>query len=252
MGHGGGDDGGNDERWLVSYADFITLLMVMFVVFYSMSQVDVEKYKKLSESMRVVFNGGGPSQVVDANINQGGGAEDGVSKPITIPGIPRQPPDASYVAGQLNSMLLSFNLGSGIYVETTIEGILISLSEKLLFLPGTQDLTHEAYQVLDTISVMLNPVDNQIKVVGHTDSTPPIDPRYKDNWELSVARAVVVGNYLIDNGMSPERLILSGASEYKPIFPNDTPEHRALNSRADIIVVYKAGTDVVDFYPEEN
>jgi len=248
MSHGGGDDGGNDERWLVSYADFITLLMVMFVVFYSMSQVDVEKYKKLSESMRVVFNGGGPSSIVDANINQGGGAEDGISKPITIPGIPQHPPDAATVASQLNTMLLSFNLGSGISVETNIDGILISLSEKLLFTPGTPELSPEAYQVLDTISVMLNPIENQIKVVGHTDNTSPKDPRYKDNWELSVARSVVVGNYLISMGLAPERLILSGAGEYRPIFDNDTAEHRELNSRADIIVVYKAGTDVVDFY----
>src|SRR5574342_284821 len=83
---------GHDERWLVSYADFITLLMVLFVILYSMGQVDVEKYRRLADSMCSAFTLGGASQVVDSQINQAGGnSEDGTSKPIVVPGIPEGP-----------------------------------------------------------------------------------------------------------------------------------------------------------------
>ena len=95
MSHGGGEGGG--DRWLVSYADFITLLMVLFVVLYSMGQVDVEKYKQLADSLRAAFTlGGGPVKVVDSQISQGGGRNpDGVPNPIVVPGIPDKPPASS-------------------------------------------------------------------------------------------------------------------------------------------------------------
>ena len=92
---------GHDERWLVSYADFITLLMVLFVILYSMGQVNVEKYRRLADSMHTAFSLGGASQVVDSQINQVGcNKEDGSSKPIVVPGIPEGPTQSEEVAGQ--------------------------------------------------------------------------------------------------------------------------------------------------------
>lgn len=245
MSHGGGEGGG--DRWLVSYADFITLLMVLFVVLYSMGQVDVEKYKQLADSLRAAFTlGGGPVKVVDSQISQGGGRNpDGVPNPIVVPGIPDKPPVSEEVAGNLASMLSKSNLGTAVSVQTNIDGVLISLSEKLLFDTGTAYLQEEAYPVLDTIIEMLKPTHNQIKIMGHTDNSTPTDPRYGNNWELSTARAIVIANYMIEAGLEPERLIVSGRGEYEPIFPNDTPEHRAMNSRADIIVVYNVEKNVV-------
>jgi chemotaxis protein MotB len=246
MSHGGGDGGG--ERWLVSYADFITLLMVLFVVLYSMGQVDVEKYKRLAESMRAVFSGGA-AKLIDPGLNQGGSTGD--PAPIVIPGIPRQSFDEVEVAGQLTDMLASANLGGAVSVQNNIEGVLISLSEKLLFIPGTAELQAEAYPVLDVIAEMLRPLDNDIRVIGHTDDQPPTDPRYLTNWELSTARAVNVVNYLIGKGIAPQRMTAVGRGEYQPVFANDTSEHRALNSRADIVVIYEVKTDVISL-PETN
>jgi chemotaxis protein MotB len=246
MSHGGGDSGG--DRWLVSYSDFITLLMVMFVVLYSLGQVDVNKYKQLAESMRAAFSGGGaPEKVVDAQINQStaGKTTDGSPNPIVIPGIPEKPTASEEVAGNLSSMLAKSNLGSEVSVQTNIEGVLISLSEKLLFDPGTANLQAAAYPVLDTIIEMLANTTNQIKIVGHTDTTPPVDNRYANNWELSTARAQVIADYMLAKGIKPERLIVTGRGEYEPIFPNDTTEHKALNSRADIIVVYNVEKNVI-------
>ena len=237
----------HDERWLVSYADFITLLMVLFVVLYSMGQVNVEKYKQLAESMRTAFALGGPAQVVDSQINQAGGtSEDGSSKPIVVPGIPEGPTQSEEVAGQLTSMLSTQNLGNEVSVQTNIEGVLISLSERLIFKDGQTELPPEAFQVLDTIVEMLRPIDNKVRLVGHTNNTPSTNPLYPGNWELSLARATSVAKYLINAGIAPERFIISGQGEYAPVFPNDTEEHKAMNARVEIIIIYKVDSNIID------
>jgi chemotaxis protein MotB len=242
MSHGGG--GG--DRWLVSYADFITLLMVLFVVLYSMGQVDVEKYKMLAENLRSAFAGGGPVKVVSTNISSGGGtSKDGAPNPIVVPGIPQKPPVSEEVAGDLANMLASSNLGSEVSVQTSIDGVLISLSEKMLFPQDSAALQDSAFPVLDTIIGMLKTTENQIKIVGHTDDTQPTVAKYENNWELSLARAMMIGDYMVQSGINPKRLIITGRGEYDPIFPNDTTEHRALNSRADIVVVYQVDSNLI-------
>mgnify|MGYP003869094763 CR=1 FL=1 len=247
MAHGGGGEDGDPNRWLVSYADFITLLMVLFVVLYSMGQTDVKKYKQLAESMRAAFSVGGPSRVVDSSINQGGGTgNQGESNPIIVPGIPKRPPDTQQVAGNLTQMLTASGLGNQVSVHTNIEGGLISLGEKLLFKPGTVELMETAYPVLDSLAKMLVNRDEKIRIVGHTDNSPIVDKKYASNVELSVARAVVVSNYLQKGGIKPERISISGMGEYEPVFKNDTSEHRAMNNRVEIIVLYRLKTDVMD------
>ncbi len=250
MAHGGGggeESEGSSERWLVSYSDFITLLMVLFVVLYSMGQVDVQKYKELAASMRDVFSlGGAPASIVDTQINQTSGAiEDGQPKPIAVPGIPESPPQSEEVASQLTQMLSSQNLGNEVSVQTNIDGVLISLSEKLLFPSGSSDLPADAKPVLDTIANMLKPIDNKIRLIGNTDNSQPTNSRYANNWDLSLARAMAVANYLINAGIDPSRLIVSGQGQYNPVFANDTAEHRALNSRVDIVIIYQVDSSVL-------
>ncbi len=254
--HGGGGDDGGGERWLVSYADFITLLMVLFVVLYSMGQTDVKKYKQLADSMKVAFSVGGSSKLVDPKINSAAGAmEDGESKPIVIPGIPEDPPQTEEVAGQLTQMLSDNGIGNEVSVQTNIEGVMISLSEKLVFTPGSDQLAPEVYPLLDTIANMVIPIDNNVRLVGHTDDTPPLDSKYKNSFELSMARAMLVAEYLMSKGVSPERLLISGRGQYDPIFPNDTDQHRSLNGRVDIVVIYRVdnmviGSDVIRMDPD--
>lgn len=245
-GGGGGEGGESSERWLVSYADFITLLMVLFVVLYSMGQIDVEKYKRLANSMRAAFSLGGAAQVVDVQINQSGGSvENGQPKPIVVPGIPEAPPKSEEVAGQLTQMLSSSPFGNEVSVQTNIEGVLISLSEKLVFEPGRAELSPSAVSVLKTIVEMVRPIDNAIRLVGHTDNSLPVNSIYNNNWELSLARAMAVGNFLIQNDIAPQRLIVTGRAEFDPVFSNDTPAHRALNSRVDIIIVYPVESNII-------
>jgi chemotaxis protein MotB len=252
MSHGGESEGGeSSERWLVSYSDFITLLMVLFVVLYSMGKTDVQKYKRLAESMRSAFTLGGPVQVVDSQISVSGGTnEDGKSKPIVIPGIPEGPPQSVEVAGELTKMLSDQNMGNEISVQTNIEGILISISQKLMFIPDKDlHVPKEIEPILDIIVNMVKSIPNPIRLVGHTDDSPPSDPRFKDNWDLSVARAQAVAEYLISKGIDPARLTISGRGGYDPLFPNDTPEHRQLNGRVDIIIIYSVDKNVIGSSP---
>ena len=220
---------------------------VLFVVLYSMGQVNVEKYKQLAESMRTAFSIGGAAEVVDSQISQAGGtSEDGSSKPIVIPGIPEGPTQSEEVAGQLTSMLSSQNLGNQVSVQTNIEGVLISLSERLVFKNDQTELMPETMEVLNTIVEMMRPINNKIRLVGHTNNTPPTNPLYPTNWELSLARATSVAKYLINSGIPPERLIVSGQGEYAPVFPNDTEQHKEMNARVEIIIIYKVDSNIID------
>jgi len=240
----------HDERWLVSYADFITLLMVLFVILYSMGQVDIEKYRRLADSMRTAFSVGGPSQVVDGQINQAGGTnEDGTAKPIVVPGIPEGPTQSEEVAGELTNLLASQNLGNAVSVQTNIEGVLISLSERLIFKEGQADLPAEALPVLDTIVEMIRPIENKIRLVGYTSNTPSSNPLYPTNWELSLGRALSVAKYMMNKGIAPERFIVAGQGEYDPLFPNDTEQHKELNARVEMVIVYPVEDNLVNMNP---
>jgi chemotaxis protein MotB len=234
--------GGDSGRWMVSYADFLTLLFVLFVVLYAMGQTDLQKYKRLAQSFQAAFSGGGgTSVVVDPSINQSGSGdaqEEGSPSPIVIEGMPIQVNTSAEVASELASMLEQSNLSSDVGIVNNVEGTLYAVSEKMLFVPGTLELIPEAYTYLDALVEMVRPLTNDIKVVGHTDNTPPGDPAFANNWELSTARAQMIVQYLIDKGIDPRRLIASGRGEYSPIYPNDTPEHRALNSRVEIVIIY--------------
>jgi chemotaxis protein MotB len=240
LSHGDGDGGeGNSERWLVSYADFITLLMVLFVVLYSMSQVDLRRFQMLAESLHTAFAGGGEGRTIDTAIGQAGAGGDSAPDVVSLEDMPRRPLESLDVASRLSDMLRAQHLGGAVSVRKNVEGLLISMSEKIVFEPGTAVLLPEAYPVLDSIIEMVGPLDNDLRVVGHTAAQqPPADPRVTDNWRLSVLRATTIVDYLIAGGVAPARLMAAGVGDFHPLFPNDSPEHMALNSRADIIIVY--------------
>lgn len=241
MSHGGG--GG--DRWLVSYADFMTLLMILFLVLYSMGQTDLQKYKKLADGLSEAF--GGPERIVDPEISQIGGiTSESDASPVIIEDLPSTNISPEDVAAEITDRLAQYGMMGDISVENNIEGILISLSEQLLFFQGTGDLQPEAYPVLDQIAVIMLSVDNSIRVTGYTDESIPLDSRYRNNWELSVGRAVIIVEYLISKGMSPERLIAAGKGQYDSLYPNDGPQSM-LNSRAEITIIYPVGPDIIDF-----
>ncbi len=239
MSAGGGHGGGGDERWLVSYADFITLLMVFFVIMYSIAQVDMKKYQLVATSLRRAF-GGEPIAIVSPDINQSGvGAGANAPSPVNIDSFPPRQPDTLDVATNIGEVLAGSGMSGEVAVNNNAEGVLISISEQLLFQPGSADIQPSAKAVLDQLAAMFKNIPNDIRIVAHTDPVAPTDPHYPTNWDLSTARAVTMARYLVEyGGIDPTRLMAAGQAEYHPVFPNDTPEHMAFNRRADIIIVY--------------
>ncbi len=227
------------ERWLISYADFITLLFVLFVVLWSISNTDAEKFRVVAESLARAF-GGSEAELIELGINQSGiGEGEGAPSPVRIADFPPRPPDTFDVATNIGSLLTQAGIASDVAIVNNAEGVLISISERLLFQPGSADIQPTALVVLDQVAAMLQEISNDVRVVAHTDPVPPTDSQYATNWDLSTARAVAIVRYLVEFGsIQPERLIAAGRAEFQPIYPNDTAEHMGFNRRADITIVY--------------
>jgi chemotaxis protein MotB len=93
---------------------------------------------------------------------------------------------------------------------------------------------------------MLRPIDNKVRLVGHTNNTPSSNPLYPTNWELSLGRALSVGRYLMNGGISPDRFSIAGRGEYEPLFPNDTAQHQGLNARVEIVILYPVESNIIE------
>lgn len=223
----------NLERWLITYADLITLLLGLFVVLYSMSQIDLNKYQQWISAFSQLFGGSG--------VLAGG---KGV---LVTPTPPQSSSDAIASSSQslrqqnlevqISAVLSSSIQSKKIMITTSTEGLTIHLLERLLFESGSADLKPEAKAVLDTLAEILKFLPNKIRVEGHTDNKPINTVKFPSNWHLSVARALNTAYYLMGKGVPPEKISIVGYSEYKPIAPNDTEENRAKNRRVDIVIL---------------
>jgi chemotaxis protein MotB len=236
-GHG---DGGheNAERWLLTYADLITLLMVFFVVLYSMSQADSVKFHRISAALEQAFN----LDVLQGH-NTNGLNEGSPTVTTPVEDLFSTPEHAAEVA-HLQEKIQQAAAASGsdqtpsVQVGSDKDGIVIRLSGSYLFDSGRAELKPNSLGILDTIAAELRALPNDVRVDGHTDSTPIDSPRYPTNWELSAARAITVTRYLSESaGIPAARLTAAGYGEYRPLVPNDTREHRALNRRVEIHIL---------------
>lgn len=221
----------NHERWLVSYADFITLLFAFFVSMYAMSSVNEGKFRIMSESLAIAFN---PTLYTSTKMQEG-------------PRFVKE--QRAHMADEFKDMLT----GNYQKVQTALkelekekkltllydeQKITIRISESTLFKPGTDELLPEAIPVLDEVAYVLKDVPNNLRIEGHTDNIPISTPRFPSNWDLSSARAIRLLKFLIDSHTyDPRRLSALGYGEYRPIASNDTPDGRTRNRRVDIMVV---------------
>jgi chemotaxis protein MotB len=229
-GHEGGHE--NAERWLLTYADLITLLMVFFVVLYSMSSADTTKWKQISAALQQAFN-------VDVLQGQAATAID-TSAAAPAPPIDNlindsEVPQVTRLQNKIQAVLDGATQAPDVTVGVDMEGVVIRLSGSYLFDSGRAELKPNSFAVLDTIATEIRPLANDIRVDGHTDSTPIESPRYPTNWELSTARALAVTRYFSESdGIRADRLMAAGFGEFRPLLPNDTREHRAQNRRVEI------------------
>ncbi len=230
----GGHGSAGGLRWLLTYADLITLLLAFFIIMYAGSKADLERFTKLAISLRQGFG----INVLPTSGGQGIlPGEGGGASPFQS--LPQRSKDFLAISQALAKHSRATGMHQFVAVNMRREGIAITLSASLLFPSGGVELSRDSLPMLDEIARLLAPMPNPIRVEAHTDDLPTNDPLYPTNWELSAARAASVVRYLIEKGhIQPERLIAVGRAEYAPLFPNDSREHRAQNRRADIVILY--------------
>jgi chemotaxis protein MotB len=229
-GHDGGHE--NHERWLLTYADLITLLMVFFVVLYSMSSADSTKWKQISAALTQAFNVDVLQGTTATSVADGASQ---IAPPVDSLINDSEVPQVSRLQNRLQSILDGASQAPDVSVGVDREGVVIRLSGSYLFDSGRAELKPNSFAVLDAIAAEIRLLPNDIRVDGHTDSTPIDSPRYPTNWELSSARALAVTRYLSEtDGVTADRLMAAGFGEFRPLVPNDTREHRAQNRRVEI------------------
>lgn len=240
-GRGGHSGGGHasSERWLLTYADLITLLLVFFVVLYALSQVDKHKYQQLKKSLSQSMNN---TQLID--LKGSGHNEDTITDgstgvlPQSNSVLPPEQLEMERIAQEIKQLAKQRDLDDQIQTEVDKQGLVVSISNAGFFRPGDATLRAEVIPTLDRIAKMLKTFDHHLRVEGYTDNTPISTSKYPSNWELSAVRATSIVRFLVErHSFDPRLLSAAGYGEYYPKVPNDTEAHRAQNRRVDIVVL---------------
>jgi chemotaxis protein MotB len=244
------------ERWLVSYADFITLLFAFFVVLYASAQVDKRKVGQLAMAIQVAFQKMGvfdasntkpevletepmpfsKVQMVE-NVTRAQDLNQLVSSPQGDPSEDsRRAMDQ--IQNQLQNALLPELKNRTVSITPTKEGIVVSLREAGFFASGSANLRPEAESTLADFLRVVGPYHVRIRIEGHTDNVPIHNYQFDSNWDLSTARATAIIKLFISKyGIAPDRLSAAGYGEYYPVASNDTPGGRAQNRRVDLVIL---------------
>lgn len=237
----------NHERWLVSYADFITLLFAFFVVMYSISSVNTGKYRVLSDTLESVFSSPGSTDPIQLE-------EHDTTAPPTIAPIslielpPTPPPVSDQIIRTINDLSKQFNStfsekidSEDISIKQGNNWLELEIKSSALFYSGEARLERTAIPIIAKVADILKISSNPIQVEGFTDNQPINTTRYPSNWELSAARAASVVHLLDRYGVSPTRMSAIGYGEFKPIADNATEDGRQKNRR--IVLVVLGGDD---------
>lgn len=223
-----------DERWVISYADLVTLLLGFFIILYATADANQTKMEALARGLADAFNVGVKEGNAGDTFFEGGTGviperNDAASLDFDLDQVRRLIEERSLEAGVAGQIL----------VTREEDRIVIRLADNLVFPSASADIRPEAVQLLDIVAAAVNQTDNEIRVEGHTDNIPLATDKYPSNWELSSARATAVLRLLTEElGVDPNRAFAAGFGEYRPIASNLTPEGRALNRRADIVLLY--------------
>ena len=237
----------NHDRWLISYADFITLLFAFFVVMYAVSSVNEGKYRVLSDSIVSAFRS-------NPNNPAAGQGEVSVSQtPMILPSILPPRPSSSVrppinttpvqqqealrdVTHDLRQALAPLVEQGKVHIMEGTRGIIVDIDANLLFGQGEAQLGAAAVTVLGSMADILVPTNFPIIVEGHTDNVPIATAQYPSNWELSGARASSVVRLLVAHGVAGARLTATGYADQRPIADNSTPAGQAMNRRVTITI----------------
>ena len=244
----------NHERWLVSYADFITLLFAFFVVMFATSQTDKGKAQQVSDSVKRALEGEKMTAVLAAIL---GGTVNDTGKGNAMmrgPGgaqraAKEKPDDKKEKLAELMPSLkvlseeLKKEIESGrIQINMQPRGLVVSFAQAALFPSGTAAVSPDAMDGLEKVAMAINRLPNPVRLEGHTDSVPIRTPRFHSNWELSAARSIALMEIFSERFSVPQdRLSIAGYGDTAPVASNDTEEGRARNRRVDIVVLNEQG-----------
>jgi chemotaxis protein MotB len=264
------EEGG--EAWLLPYSDLMTLLLAVFIVLFAVSQIDEATAKKMAESFSesMMSNGAGvmpnngdaiidefPNETETETQQDNNTVENDTEKDASQENTSASQEETSASQAEIEEFLGQYELANleelkseldvifqndamtaDITTKIDTRGLVISLSNSILFESGSADIKTKNEETLKKIAETINALDNYIRIEGHTDSIPVTSGSYPSNWELSTARATCVVRLFIDEcNVSPEKLVAVGYGEYRPIADNTTNEGRAKNRRIDIIVL---------------
>ncbi|WP_337865736.1 OmpA family protein [Ignavibacterium sp.] len=207
------------DRYLITYADLITLLLGLFILLYTASNLDIQKYEKMLSAFGNVFGTETAKIKIDAI------PEKVISTPL------------DKLKNDITQLIAETDTKS-IRMEENERGITIHILEDIVFPSGSAELKPTSKFVLKKVADIIKKLPNDIRVEGHTDNIPISSAAFPSNWHLSVARALNTAYYLIkDEGVNPDKVSIVGYAEYKPIELNDTPYGRASNRRVDIVII---------------
>lgn len=233
------DEGDNHDRWLVSYADFITLLFAFFVVMYALSSVNEGKYRVLSNSLVNAFGGvqtapikGEPPSIVPS-------LPRGLPpvRPRGVEALRREKEKLTGVARDILKVMAPLVAQGKVRVTQTDRGVNVEINASVLFAPGDARLSDSSTEAMRAVAEVLRDDDHAIQVEGHTDSVPINNTKFPSNWELSAVRASSVIRLFVDSGVAEGRLTAVGHGPTQPVAGNDTAEGRMRNRRVSVMVL---------------
>lgn len=239
----------NHERWLITYADMITLLMAFFVMMYGLSILDLKKFDEfkagvakqlgkapvLDGGQGILIAGNGVAESSAPNIGAGPrtGADDAVEQTGEL-----DQAQLSQLAVHVRKRLEEAGLAGSAELELDPRGLVVYVASRVLYPSGSAMLEWDGRRVLDQLAQALAPIDNHIIIEGHTDSRPINSALYPSNWELSTARATQVLRWITEvRGLPPHQFSAAGYADTHPRQPNDTAEHRSMNRRVEVVIV---------------
>lgn len=254
-GHGGSGEHENAERWLLTYADMITLLVAFFIMLYAMSVMNQAKFQQLAISVRSGF-GGSLTTGAPTIIQQGGGIE-GIRSIVSNgrqdaqqdgPQFPNPSRESALAADRkrldhafeiMQAFIKKNGLQRAMQVTQDERGVVVTvLTDRMLFDAGKADLRSQELGPLAKVAQVVNSVpDNAVRVEGHTDDLPIHTPQFSSNWELSAIRATTVLRFFTTRGVAPKRLEAVGYADQRPIAPDTTASGRARNRRVEIVIL---------------
>jgi chemotaxis protein MotB len=249
----------NHERWLVSYADFITLLFAFFVVMYSLSAVNEGRFKILSEALEAAFRGM-PRSMDPVQLGQAARSPATMAAPVPLPvqqnvspnislpmppqPTPPPPPDHAKrdaemqrLADEIREAMAPLMSKDLLRVRRTTLGVEVEINTNILFASASADIAPAARDVLKEIAGILADFPNPVRVEGFTDNLPIRSAVYPSNWELSAGRAASVVHLFMDTGIAPGRMAAVGFGEHQPVADNATDQGRRRNRRVNLVIL---------------